>query len=882
MRSHVHDPLRTKTMKFVALISGGKDSIFSLMECLRNGHEIVACAHLEPRQSSDDESYMYQTAGSECITMQVEECLGLPLVTRKIQGISQDKALVYNTHLNNRYNTDNNIQPTDEVEDLYELLLKVKTLYPSITAVSSGAILSTYQRTRIESVCLRLNLTPLAYLWRIGSQRRLLQCMVDDGVDAVLVKVASPPGLDPRKHLNKSVKQLLDMGLFDRLHEKFDFHVCGEGGEYETLTLDCPLFRKRLVLMETEIVETTDGVGILKVQSCCAVDKESYIDCKQFPQGSDSLVERMNQSIDKEEDGDERIKMDVMKDDSASNINPCTNVEPPRSFLGSSRCLPHVKCLPGGLAYISEIFSPMVQKNSAFEGSVMTQEEVDMAAARNEMAVILEILSRTFSSVDWLGTIDEGEKTTALDVVFVHLYLTSMSYFSTVNELYKNFFGTVLPPSRSCIAVKSLPGGRKVMLNCIIQRGSGDYMRLDPTQTTIMSPFVRNAIVSSYSTQLRSTLHVQSISHWAPVCIGPYSQANILRSGPIFLAGQIGLIPSSMKLNSNKFDEQFMQAWKNVAAVAEAVNGNLNSSLGALIYIDSKIMKQKSPLETATFWKSIESISRQRISMYSTTMSVSNECSFEGYEDEETWNAIQESRKRTDEDLVAGKTIPLLIVAVSELPANALTEIEIVCATSSSASTLGMSTFYNKRDFKYKPDDTTEMWNLGYDGSWKSRKQNRPNSAEGVSIHTAIRSCGSSCITSIFLAASMSSDIFTSSTFLPGLYIEQLLCDMILSSAEAMETVSGLTLNHILHVRLFYIDADGDDGSFLRLSLQSSLSRIWAIHPSSRPAFSVIPVEHIKIFTHVNYNEEEYIFLAMQIGVMDLVHLTTELWVKNH
>lgn len=28
----------------------------------------------------------------------------------------------------------------------------------------------------------------------------------------------------------------------------FGLNVCGEGGEYETLTLDCPLFKKAIVM----------------------------------------------------------------------------------------------------------------------------------------------------------------------------------------------------------------------------------------------------------------------------------------------------------------------------------------------------------------------------------------------------------------------------------------------------------------------------------------------------------------------------------------------------------------------------------------------------------------------------------------------------------
>ena len=55
----------------------------------------------------------------------------------------------------------------DEVEDLTRLLTRVKN-ETGAEAVSVGAILSDYQRVRVESVCLRLSLVPLAYLWRRG------------------------------------------------------------------------------------------------------------------------------------------------------------------------------------------------------------------------------------------------------------------------------------------------------------------------------------------------------------------------------------------------------------------------------------------------------------------------------------------------------------------------------------------------------------------------------------------------------------------------------------------------------------------------------------------------------------------------------------------
>ncbi len=46
-----------------------------------------------------------------------------------------------------------------QVEDLFELLASVLVRFPDVDAVSCGAILSNYQRLRVEHCCRRLGLT---------------------------------------------------------------------------------------------------------------------------------------------------------------------------------------------------------------------------------------------------------------------------------------------------------------------------------------------------------------------------------------------------------------------------------------------------------------------------------------------------------------------------------------------------------------------------------------------------------------------------------------------------------------------------------------------------------------------------------------------------
>ncbi|CAG2180612.1 unnamed protein product, partial [Oppiella nova] len=52
--------------------------------------------------------------------------------------------------------------------------------------------------------------------------------------------------------------------LLEELNHKFGINVCGEGGEYETITLDCPLFRKKIVLDDFEVITHSDD-AIAKV-----------------------------------------------------------------------------------------------------------------------------------------------------------------------------------------------------------------------------------------------------------------------------------------------------------------------------------------------------------------------------------------------------------------------------------------------------------------------------------------------------------------------------------------------------------------------------------------------------------------------------------------
>lgn len=253
-------------MKVIALISGGKDSCYNMCKCVDDGHEIVGLANLYPAGDTDDgdmsdelDSFMYQTVGHQAIDA-YSAAMQLPLYRQVISGKPLSQEMNYTA------------SEGDEVEDLYLLLKKIKDDGVDFDAISVGAIHSNYQRIRGEDICKRLGIKMLCYLWG-RDQEGLLQEMIDYGIHAILIKVAVL-GLDA-SHLGKSLQEVQRTLL--SLQKEFGINVCGEGGEFETLTLDCPLFKKKLQIDEKKtILHSNDAfasVSYLRPTKVSLVDK---------------------------------------------------------------------------------------------------------------------------------------------------------------------------------------------------------------------------------------------------------------------------------------------------------------------------------------------------------------------------------------------------------------------------------------------------------------------------------------------------------------------------------------------------------------------------------------------------------------------------------
>ena len=376
--------------KLVGLISGGKDSIFNLLHCVANGHEIIALANLHPGYGKCDEldSYMYQTVGHSFVPA-VADCMSLPLIRRSIERKSISTDCLYDEN------------EDDEVEELYCLLHDVLSSFQDIGGVAVGAVLSNYQRVRVENVCSRLGLQVFAYLWRVD-QFQLLADMEQCGLQAILVKVASM-GLN-----STHVGMLLsDVNYsLQTLHKKWGIHPAGEGGEYETITVDCPLFTKKLIIHQFDIIQSSEEV--------CAA---AFLTNARF-----ELVE---------------------KEMSEWDLSLCRALNYLRSkYTNSDRCsLSLAPSTPLTNSKNDELSSDYWQIYKSDDDSYVTfliKSVLDFSNLHHtfdELAMHLETNELSFSNI-----------------VMVNVVLRDMKLFSGFNEIYSKYFGCNHPAARSCIS----------------------------------------------------------------------------------------------------------------------------------------------------------------------------------------------------------------------------------------------------------------------------------------------------------------------------------------------------------------------------------------------------------------------------------------------
>ncbi len=253
---YTRDYLRTfypsRDIKLGCLFSSGKDSALALWLMRKAGYPVECLITIKSR---NPESYMFHTPAVELVELQAE-AIGLPLVTKETAG-----------------------EKEEELEDLRAAFRAAKETY-GIEGVITGALWSTYQKERIERIAREENLRVFSPLWH-SNQETEMRLVVSNF--EVMFTGISAYGLDTswlgRPIAMVDVDRLVAL---DRELAKYGdqtsptsggMNIAGEGGEFESLVLDGPMFKKRLVIVESEIVEEDVNTARLVVKEATLAEK---------------------------------------------------------------------------------------------------------------------------------------------------------------------------------------------------------------------------------------------------------------------------------------------------------------------------------------------------------------------------------------------------------------------------------------------------------------------------------------------------------------------------------------------------------------------------------------------------------------------------------
>lgn len=196
--------------------SGGKDSAFACYLALAQGYKI---SHLVNFISQQYQRVSFHGTESRLIQMQ-SQAIGIPVLQK------------------------------ETTPDGYEAEFKeaVRSLLPEgIKGMVFGDIYLDEHREWVERVCGELGIEAVEPLWG-KSPESILTDFIDAGFEAIIVSAQAR--LIDEEWMGKRV----DRDFMDYLKAK-DIDLCGENGEYHTLVVNGPLFKRRIEITESRTIK---------------------------------------------------------------------------------------------------------------------------------------------------------------------------------------------------------------------------------------------------------------------------------------------------------------------------------------------------------------------------------------------------------------------------------------------------------------------------------------------------------------------------------------------------------------------------------------------------------------------------------------------------
>jgi len=244
-------------MKVGVLTSGGKDSAYSAWWAQMQGWEVAALITVG---IEEEDSMMFQIQGTYISAFQAIS-MNIPWLPVKSKGVEE---LEINDLRESLEGKKNNMKTFEEIWP--KKIPKPKNIQiinekMEIDALVTGALRSDYQKTRIERMCNEIGIKSFCPLWHKNSEEHM-KSLLQHGFEIKFVSV-SCEGLDSSWLGESLTSTRLENLIF--LAKKYRFNLDGEGGEFETITVNGPHMEKRINCYGKPIFSS--GRGVWEIES---------------------------------------------------------------------------------------------------------------------------------------------------------------------------------------------------------------------------------------------------------------------------------------------------------------------------------------------------------------------------------------------------------------------------------------------------------------------------------------------------------------------------------------------------------------------------------------------------------------------------------------
>ena len=201
-------------MKLGILFSGGKDSTYAAWLAKKEGYEISCLISIV---SENKESFMFHTPSISRVIEQAK-VMNIPPVIVKTKG--------------------------EKEKELIDLEKGIKRAVKDfgIRGIVTGAVESVYQSSRVQKICNKLKIECFNPIWQ-KNQEELLRDLIKNNFEVIIVGVFAYPF--DKKWLGRKIDKKF-ISEISELQKKYKINPAGEGGEFESFVLNCPLFSRRL------------------------------------------------------------------------------------------------------------------------------------------------------------------------------------------------------------------------------------------------------------------------------------------------------------------------------------------------------------------------------------------------------------------------------------------------------------------------------------------------------------------------------------------------------------------------------------------------------------------------------------------------------------